>query len=130
MAMRAVLDTNAVIYLQKGLIAEPFPVGIYFISVITEMELLSFHGLDIRQMDWLNRFIEDMEVIGITDNVKYLAISIRRQYRLKLPDAIVAATAISCDAILFSNDQALSLVPRLNRQSLKLTEQHDKSEEP
>ena len=49
--MKAVLDTNAVIYLQKGMLAEPLPRGHYFISVITEMELLSFHGLSKEQRE-------------------------------------------------------------------------------
>jgi predicted nucleic acid-binding protein len=49
MGVRALLDTNAVIYLQKGMLAKPLPRGSYFISVITEMELLSFHGLSNEQ---------------------------------------------------------------------------------
>ena len=46
MGVRAILDTNAVIYLQKGWLAEPLPPGEYLISVITEIELLSFASLD------------------------------------------------------------------------------------
>lgn len=35
------LDTNVVIYLQKGVLLEPLPVSPYAMSVITEMELRS-----------------------------------------------------------------------------------------
>lgn len=49
MGLKGVLDTNAVIYLQKGLLAEILPEGEYAISVITGMELLSFPGLTDRQ---------------------------------------------------------------------------------
>ena len=52
--MRALFDTNAVIYLRKGLLRQPLPPGEYFISAITELELLSFHGLDDTQQGWLN----------------------------------------------------------------------------
>ncbi len=38
--MNLVLDTNTVIYLQKGMLAEPLPLGHYLISVITQIELL------------------------------------------------------------------------------------------
>lgn len=40
MAMTAALDTNAAIYLQKGMLDEALPVDVYSIFVITEMELL------------------------------------------------------------------------------------------
>ncbi|MGH9397948.1 MAG: hypothetical protein ACRD18_13995 [Terriglobia bacterium] len=46
MALRAVLDTNAILYLLGGRLAQPLPPGFYFASVITEMELLSYPSLD------------------------------------------------------------------------------------
>jgi len=38
--MRFLLDTNVVIYLQKGDLNESLPPAFYSISIITEMELL------------------------------------------------------------------------------------------
>lgn len=46
MALNRVLDTNAVLYLLGGRLAEPLPEGRYFASVMTEMELLSYPLLD------------------------------------------------------------------------------------
>ena len=123
MEVTAVLDTNAVIYLQKGLLAEALPVGEYSISVITEMELLSFSELAESQRDWLNRFIAELEVIGIDEEVKRLAIDLRRDHRLKLPDAIIAASAMTRNAILFSNDQGLKGIPKLEVHRLALRSQ-------
>lgn len=40
-----VLDTNIVLYLLGGRLANPLPKAQYFISVITEMELLSYPNL-------------------------------------------------------------------------------------
>lgn len=123
MGLRFLLDTNAVIYLQKGLLAEPLPTAEYFISVITEMELLSFAGLDAASQRWLSQFIDAMEVIELTDEVKQKAIEFRREYRLKLPDAIIAASAVVSGAILLSNDASLiSRVPNLDIRILKLQE--------
>lgn len=111
--MKAVLDTNMVIYLQKGLLAEKLPIGEYFISAITEMELLSFGGLSDLQRQWLQRFIDAIEVIEINNEVKKVTIDLRCKYHLKLPDAIVAASAINKDAILFSNDKKLQNISEL-----------------
>jgi len=118
--VKAVLDTNAVIYLQRGLLAEDLPVGEYAVSVITEMELPSFAGLTEDQRTWLQRFINDLDVIGIDSDVKQWAIRLRLEQRLKLPDAIIAAAAISRNAVLLSNDQQFGSIPELDLRKLAL----------
>ena len=118
--VKAVLDTNAVIYLQKGWFEEPLPPGEYLISVISEIELLSFAGLTDDQRDWLQRLIDDLEVVEIDWAVKQCAIKLRRDYHLKLPDALIAATALTRDALLLTNDLQLANLPALQCQSLKL----------
>lgn len=40
------LDTNVVLYLLGGRLANPLPSGQYFVSVITEIELLSYPSLN------------------------------------------------------------------------------------
>jgi len=40
------LDTNIILYLLGGRLAEPLPKGNSFVSVITEIELLSYPDLD------------------------------------------------------------------------------------
>lgn len=120
MGVKAVLDTNVVIYLHKGLLAENLPVGKYAISVIIEMELLSFAGLTEDQRTWLQRFINDLEIIGIDSDVKQRAIRLRLEQHLKLPDAIIAATAISRNAVLLSNDQQFDGIPELDLRKLAL----------
>nr|VFJ72129.1 MAG: hypothetical protein BECKFW1821C_GA0114237_10329 [Candidatus Kentron sp. FW] len=118
--MNIVTDTNVVIYLQKGLLADDLPSGEYLISVITEMELFSFPGLNDEQRTWPRRFIDDMEIVGIDERIKQRAIALRREHHLKLPDAIVAATAIGRNAILYSNDQDFSRLPDLKWRKLAL----------
>jgi predicted nucleic acid-binding protein len=123
MGMKAVFDTNAVIYLQKGLLSQPLPPGEYFISVITELELLSFHGLDDAQQTWLNAFLSDIRIIEIDGLVKENTVRLRREYRLRLPDAIIAASAQAWDATLLSNDQRLLTLPGVRCLPLEL--RHD-----
>jgi predicted nucleic acid-binding protein len=47
-------------------------------------------------------------------------IALRRQHRLKLPDALIAATALDTGATLLSNDQQLLVVPSLMVQAVEL----------
>jgi len=118
--VRALLDTNAVIYLQKGWLEDPLPLGEYLISAITEIELLSFAGLDDAQRIGLQCLIDDLEVVEIDRAVKQCAITLRRDHRLKLPDALIAATALTRDAVLLTNDGQLANLPGLRCQTLKL----------
>lgn len=101
------LDTNIIIYLQKGILAENLPSDDYGISVITEMELRSAPSLGAEDKRWLMQFIKDVTVFDITPAVKENAIQIRQHKKVKLPDAIVAATAMTHDAELLTNDKGL-----------------------
>ena len=55
---------------------------------------------------------------GIEQDVKEEAIRLRRKSRLKLPDAIIAATAICHHAVLVTNDKELQNVPDLRSRRL------------
>lgn len=118
--MDYLLDTNAVIYLQQGRLLEPLPVGFYGISVITEMELLSFTGLDETQTAWLKKFIGAVTSIQLDVKVKDRAIQLRRENRLKIPDAIIVASALVCDVALVTYDRELVGLPDLRLHSIKL----------
>ena len=43
--MRRLLDTNAALYLLDGRLAMPLEAGPYYVSVVSEMELLSYPDL-------------------------------------------------------------------------------------
>lgn len=118
--MQFLLDTNIVIYLQKGELDESLPLASYGISVISEMELLSYPMLSNDDIEWLHKFIKTVEVVELTKAVKDSAIGLRRSYRLRLPDAIVVASALIHDAVLLTNDQQLGRVAELKIQSVKL----------
>jgi len=46
--------------------------------------------------------------------IKESAITIRKNYNLKVPDAIIAATAITKNFTLFSADDIFKRIPQLN----------------
>jgi len=108
-----VLDTNVVIYAQKGVLTEPLPVGQYFVSIITEIELLSFPSLTGGQEAALLELLADVTIVGLDEAVKQRCIDLRRHSRLRVPDAIIAATALALDAELLINDTTLSQVTNL-----------------
>jgi predicted nucleic acid-binding protein len=114
------LDTNIVLYLLGGRLANPLPVGQYFASIITEIELLSYSSLSSEEERQIINFLDCITVIGIDNNIKNLTITLRKQYRLRLPDAIISATAQSLDAILFTNDIRLTHITEINTQSVEL----------
>jgi predicted nucleic acid-binding protein len=118
--LKKVLDTNAILYLLGGKLAQPLPLAQYFISVISEMELLSYPSLDEVALAQIRRFLSDVTVVDLSERVRELAIGLRRQHTLKLPDAIVAATALSPEAQLITNDERLLRVPGLTCERLGL----------
>ena len=120
MVLKRVLDTNAILYLLGGKLRQPLPTGQYFISVISEMELLSYPLLDESAQSRIEAFLSEIIIVGLNEPVKKLAIVLRREHKLKLPDAIVAATALSLGAALVTNDANLLRLPGLSSEELRL----------
>ena len=114
------LDTNVVLYFLGGRLVNPLPSGQYFVSVITEIELLSYPSLSSDEETQIRDFLTKITVAGIESNIKELAIALRKQYRLKLPDPIIAATAQSLNATLFTNDVRLANLTGINAQSVQI----------
>lgn len=84
------------------------------------MELLSFPLLTSAEENMIRARLTSLMVYGIDEAVKEQTIRLRRAIRLKLPDAIIAATALTHKAILVTNDKALHMIPELDCRSLEL----------
>jgi predicted nucleic acid-binding protein len=110
---RYVLDTNIVLYLLGGRLLKPLPIGEFYLSVITEMELLSYHSLTEAERTRIQALLSQVTIINLDETVKNEAIALRQRYRLKLPDAIVCATALSTNSTLLSNDAQLARVTEI-----------------
>ena len=107
MAMRYCLDTNTAVYFLAGRLAAPLPDGEWLLSVITELELRSYAFASASDEHKVSEFIWRIPVVDLTPEIKTLTITMRREKQLKLPDAIVAATAHAAQAILITNDKRL-----------------------
>ncbi|GHV07730.1 motility twitching protein PilT [Campylobacterota bacterium] len=82
-----------------------------FISVIVRMELLAKPGLQPDELAKIGAFLDSVTVVPLTEEIEEEAIAIRRDAKLKLPDAIVAATAVKLGAILLTNDREFTKKP-------------------
>ncbi len=105
------LDTNVIIdFLNsrlptkgRDLISEIEPI----ISVITRIELFASSKISETENVKLLQFIDVVKIIEIIDNdIVNEVIAIRRKRKVKLPDAIIAATAITNNLILLTRNTA------------------------
>jgi len=85
-----------------------------FVSVISEIEVLSFAGLKQQERQILRDFLDECFVVDLDPHIKDLTISIRSKSKMKLPDAIIAATAIYFDLPLFTMDKGFNRLENLN----------------
>ncbi len=117
--IRYLLDTNAVVALLQGhtgLAQQLLDAEWVGISIITQLEFLAFPALSTSDAEHFQHFAQRVNVIGLTPYAAtYLQtiVRIRQQYRLKLPDAIIAATALEYAATLVTADQQLHVIPEL-----------------
>ncbi len=118
--MTGLLDTNVALYLLGGRLAVRLPEGEYGVSVITEMEMLSWPSLTAEDEKQLRAFLASIVRCEMTAAIRERAVILRRTEGLKLPDAIVCATALEWGAELWSNDSRLSRVPGLICRSVAL----------
>lgn len=118
--MNYLLDTNTIIYLINDRLSTMLPTGRYGISVISEIELLSFPNLQPDEEKRIRAFLAIADRVAITDAVLDQTIELRRRHRLKIPDAIIAASAIAENAVLLSNDCKLANIPNLQIKTVSL----------
>lgn len=119
--MSFVLDTNVVLYHLSNRLAEDLPDGPLCISIITEMELLSFPGLSEEEEEEVQRLLKSINIIDLSEPIKNEAIQLRRAFKLKLPDAIILATAKNLSAPLITNDVELSKVEGIEVKTINLS---------
>jgi len=109
---RLLLDTNVILDFLKGL---PSAVALLrttekelCASVITRIELLSFHSITPEEEKHIGVFLDAAYIVPLNADVEETAIQFRRATRRKVPDAIVAASAIVSKSVLVTYDQGLA----------------------
>ena len=103
------IDTNIIIHFLSGdkTLTELLEGKSIFISIITKLELLSYHDLTERDQKKLEGFLSECTVVELNSTVQNKTVEIRKQYKLKLPDSIFVASAIWLDLPIISSDRSL-----------------------
>jgi predicted nucleic acid-binding protein len=84
------------------------------ISFISEIELQVWNPSNADDVDIYKSFVAGSQVIGINPGIIQQTIIIQKTYKLKLPDALIAATAIDNNLTLIAdNDADFKKVPDL-----------------
>lgn len=75
--------------------------------------LFGSKALTIKEENQIKKFLQEFRVISIDQSIKELAISFREKYSLKIPDLIIAATAVSIDIPLVTSDAGFKQITEL-----------------
>jgi predicted nucleic acid-binding protein len=104
--VKALFDTNILIDYLNGVDAARRELARYpdrYISLVTWMEVLAgARGED--EEDVVEMFLRDFHVVDVTRRVAREAVALRRARRIRLPDAIVWASAQTESALLVTRN--------------------------
>ena len=104
---RIAIDTNILLYILGG----DEDLGLLLTgrdvvaSAMVRMEAMVYHGKDPDHLVHVHRFLEQCEMEEIHRSVQDRAVDLRLRYKLKMPDAIIAATAIHLGVPLITADK-------------------------
>lgn len=108
------LDTNFILGMLKSspqvlerLAAKPLSAGQCAFSAVTRMELLGYPGISASEEQLIQVALGQLHYLPITGAIEDAAIEIRRVRRAKLPDALIAATAVQHGLELLTLDAGL-----------------------
>lgn len=107
MGKRYLIDTNVVIDFSVNRLSEKGRNLVMecidndpCISLITKIELLGFSLVTQEIKD----FVKSSLIVGLSDEIVDQTIALRKSYKIQLPDAIIASTAIVSDFVLLTRN--------------------------
>ena len=117
---RYLIDSNVISNYFSGIFSEKAVVFLSYVidklptlSVVTKIEALSWRSADMAKENIVRLFVHNSNIIALSDIIVDECIEIRRNYKIKTPDAIIAATAIVYDFTLLTSDSDFNRIPSL-----------------
>lgn len=104
---KALLDSNIIIYLSKNMVDVADLLEKYeylYISIITYMEVLGYKFEKSEEKAIITEIVNTFDIINLDHEIANKVIEIREKNKIKLPDAIILATAQSLKADLITNN--------------------------
>lgn len=113
---RLFVDTNVLLYFLMGHeeVVELISDKDLTISFITELEILSFPKLTKGAEYQIKELLSTCTIIELKQDVKDQTIELRKKYKLKLPDAIIAASAYLHKLPLMTSDKDFQELEGMN----------------
>ncbi|WP_158861257.1 type II toxin-antitoxin system VapC family toxin [Lunatibacter salilacus] len=110
------LGTNIVLYLISGdrTLANLLDNKTIYISFISELELLGYKEISPEELKVIEDFLTTVSIIDINSEIKRITTGLKRNYKIKLPDAIIAATSHYMNLPLMTSDKAMTKLLELN----------------
>ena len=112
---RVLADTNILVYHLGGVskATSALQGAEVHISFITEIELQSKPGLPEEELVSIRAALANYSISDVNPGIKSVAAKLRRDYSLKLADAIIAATALHLDIPLLTADSGFDRLDKL-----------------
>jgi len=113
--IRVLCDTNPIIYLLDGNkdIARFLNGKQIYLSVVTELELFGKPNLSDSDSKIIEVLLDECFIIDINQEIKRIYREIKQNHIIKLPDAVIAATAIYLDIPLMTFDKGFKNISLL-----------------
>ncbi|WP_158557087.1 type II toxin-antitoxin system VapC family toxin [Mucilaginibacter conchicola] len=102
-----IFDTNVLIYLSNYTLSlEKTLSKPASISIITKIEALGFAFKNVEEHQLIVELCNELKIVPLSDAIVEATIDIRRGNRIKLPDAVIYATALVQNQPLLTNNIA------------------------
>lgn len=86
------LDTNVILYHLSGKLKGPLPKGEFLVSIVTEIELMSFKALTLGEAAAIRAFLSKVTIVPLEDGLK-------RRHRYAVDRAPTSRCYCRCDGI-------------------------------
>lgn len=103
--MKTLFDTNILVDYLQGIEKASNELNQYKdpqISVITKMEILV--GTTEEEEETIREFLNNFTIVNLNEEICEIAISIRKKHKIKIPDAIIWATAKYNNSLLITRN--------------------------
>ena len=107
MIVHYLIDSNILIYACSDeyiFVSEFIYENLPLISIISKIEVLGYHKLKERDKIILSNIIDILQIEKLSEEIVDKAIELRQKHRLKLGDAIIAATALVNNDVLVTRN--------------------------